>query len=123
MANGSSIFTNQEVTFLHRLIEGEIQSRDVALKLQAIEVERRLEALNHEAARINAATTISVSAEKFNEYQKARYEFEERTNEFVATQRASSEASKDESSRMRTWVMVWVGAATLVLSGLQWVLK
>jgi len=44
----------------------ELQLKDQALKLQALEYERRLDGLNHEAARILESQQKSISVEKFD---------------------------------------------------------
>src|SRR5476651_1538026 len=52
------------------LLNEKLRGRDHALALQATEYERRLEALNHENARILKAGELSVSVDKFDGLEK-----------------------------------------------------
>lgn len=43
-----------------------------AIKIEAVEIERRLQELNHEGERIRDIQNASVSAEKFQDYEKSQ---------------------------------------------------
>jgi len=62
---------NERLIALTAKVERELEARDQALALQAREIERRLEGLNGEAARINAAANKSVNVDVYEADKKA----------------------------------------------------
>lgn len=58
----------ERVTGLQQIVTEREQSMRRALELQAVEYERRLAILNHEAERISSVQSKSVTAEKFDDY-------------------------------------------------------
>ena len=94
----------------------ELAARDKALQNQAVEYERRLEILNHENARVAAATDRAVSMEKFEGFLVVQELQNQQTREFItATQTRTSELAK-ESARLRTTVITWITIASFVLA-------
>jgi len=57
---------DKDLRWAMKHFDEKIKSRDKELKKQAREYERRLDGLNHEAARILAAQEKSVSSDKFD---------------------------------------------------------
>lgn len=105
----------------------------VATKLQANEYERRLEDLNHEAARILAVADRTVSSEKFDDYVRTQAkalelslsavdaridELQGKIEQLYVEERAS-QALREERTVRHAWVTQWqlalVGFVSAVL--------
>jgi len=89
-----------------------IDAARTALRLQATENERRLDALNNEYARINLILATTVSAEKFDTYEKAQ---SEAVDLAAATAAVSDERLHARISVLENWRAKAIGAGTLMM--------
>lgn len=85
---------DKEKITLREFIELKFDLLDTALKLQAKEYERRLEELNHEAARLKSSQSISVSREFFD----AKHEDIQKQVDELKLSRAILQGKADQKS-------------------------
>jgi len=117
--------TPWEVADLHirEVLAIELKSRDKSLELQAAEYERRLEGLNHEAARISAAAEKAVSLEKFEGYVGLQETHNANTDRFIAKYNATVDQLRSDQNKLRNMTMTWLALVTAILAVVTILLK
>jgi hypothetical protein len=98
----SSLSAKHDADF--RLLKADADNRAAALIMQAAEYERRLDALNHEAARINAANAQNVSREVYDADRRGDIDWRRRVEGIATTAVAREEFQtyKDSTSTTLT---------------------
>lgn len=81
---------------MNPVVRERFKSYERALKLQAREYERRLEALNHEADRIKASQDKSISVERFDGFV---HQFNSKFDQTVTELRKDIKLLSDESRK------------------------
>jgi len=102
-----------KIEALERLTEERFQDAEQALKIQAAEYERRLEALNNEAARINQAAARSVSRELFDATIKSLDDKVHHSAQYGAQTKGMY-----SGSTITITIMISIGALLLALAGI-----
>lgn len=101
---------------IREIIQIELRHRDIALKNQAREYERRLQILNNENARILAAGQRAVSLEKYEAEQHALTEWRKSIDKFMVTTETRHDTIMKEQTKLRVVIIAWITVASFALA-------